>query len=97
MVYGAEHERGLKVLMGIMCVKLADAAGLEDENAATEELLLWTALLVAVVAAWEAIKWAGVGLRAKSTSGGGLGEYVNYRRGRKDQGVEGPAGDKGGL
>ena len=47
------------VLMGIMCVNLADAAGMEDENAATEELLLWIALLVAVVAAWEAIKWAG--------------------------------------
>ena len=39
VVSSAEHERGLKVLMGIMCVKLADA-GLEDENAATEELLL---------------------------------------------------------
>ena len=50
-----EHEGGLKVLTGITCM-LADA-GIEEE-ASREELLFWTALLVAVVAAWESLKWS---------------------------------------
>ena len=58
VVHSVEHERGLKVLTGITCIMLADAAGIEDEEASREELLFWTALLVAVAAAWEALKWS---------------------------------------
>ncbi|CAJ1385828.1 unnamed protein product [Effrenium voratum] len=61
VVHSIEHERGLKVLTGITCIMLADAAGMEDEEASREELLFWTALLVAVVAAWEALKWSAKG------------------------------------
>ena len=85
VVHSIEHERGLKVLTGITCIMLADAADMEDEEASREELLFWTALLVAVVAAWEALKWSarravdvvrnlqkGEDCGSMSTTGGGV-------------------------
>ena len=66
VVHSVEHERGLKVLTGITCIMLAEAAGIEDEEDSREELLFWTALLVAVVAAWEALKWCGACRRGRT-------------------------------
>ena len=80
VVHSIEHERGLKVLTGITCIMLADAADMEDEEASREELLFWT-----VVAAWEALKWSarravdvvrnlqkGEDCGSMSTTGGGV-------------------------
>ena len=94
-----EHERGLKVLTGITRIMLADAAGTEDEEASREELLFWTALLVAVVAAWEALKWSarraadaarnlqkGEDCGSMSTTGGGV--KVKTMQGGKERAMQ---------
>ena len=95
VVHSIEHERGLKVLTGITCVMLADAAGMEDEEASREELLFWTALLVAVVAAWEALKWSArraadavrnLDCGSTSTTGGGV--KVKTMKGGKERAMQ---------
>ena len=97
VVRSIEHERGL--LTGITCITLADAACMEDEEASREELLFWTALLVAVVAAWEALKWSerraadavrnlekGEDCRSMSTTGGGV--KVKAMQGGKERAMQ---------
>ena len=108
VVHSIEPERGLKVLTGITCIMLADAADMEDEEASREELLFWTALLVAVVAAWEALKWSarraadavrnlqkGEDCGSMSTTGGGV--KVKTMQGGKERARQRLLGRKAGT
>ena len=74
-----EHERGLKVLMDITCVKLADAAGMEDES---RSCCCGRASGGGggCMGSHQVGREEGDGLCARSSPGGGFVEYVNYRK-----------------